>query len=57
MNGDSEDAVLRGIFTVPAIRAVVDEPRPINGDEPDNAEKKEIATRTILERFILTHNN
>ena len=40
MNGDSEDAILRNIFTVPAIRAVVDEPRPVNGDEPDNAEKK-----------------
>ena len=40
VNRCSKKAILGGVLTVTAIRAVVHKPRPIDGDEPENTDGK-----------------
>ena len=40
MNGNCEDAILCNIALIAAVRAIMNEPRPVNGDKPKSAEKE-----------------
>jgi hypothetical protein len=51
-NGDREESVLGNVFAVAAIRAIVDEPRPIDAEEP-NSDKGDDGHGNVLLAFHL----
>ena len=53
LNWDREESVLSNVFAVAAIRAVVNEPRPIDAEEP-NSDEGEYGNGNV---FLALHLN